>query len=93
MKYQYVTILSHCHLTKHDTILSKLGEPVVLTKDMNRDKRYGRFPLHSWKMKTEMSSKEGLKFKGMWANCVLERKFAAPLFLYLFKITIEELLS
>lgn len=36
MKYQYVTILSHCHLTKHDTILSKLEEPVVLTKDMNR---------------------------------------------------------
>lgn len=58
MKYQYFTLLIYCRLTKHDTILSKLGEclclrlcsflPLVMTESMNRDKRYHRFLTVLW---------------------------------------------
>lgn len=60
MKYQYFTLLIYCRLTKHDTILSKLGNVYVSVaafsspcddKKQDGDRRYNRFLLHYKKKK------------------------------------------
>lgn len=69
--------------------------PLVMTKSMNRDKRYHSFPLHYKKkgsiiycsalQKAESSEgkklrKKSLKFIGWQENCVTDRKVVMPSF-------------